>query len=289
MNTPTLDDTVKKIHFDEIVKKVQDLPTLPGIVMELLNAIDEEDVNISVLAQKVSHDQALTAKTLRFANSSLYGTSSKAATIQQAITFLGMQTVRNLIIAAAMTGCFPERRCAGFDFKAFWRHSMATAICAKSLARHIGSDQDQAYTAGLLHDIGRLVLVTRFPQHYEKAIAYRIDHDCHMLEAEREVLGIDHVQAGSALAMHWSLSETLRHAIAGHHEPETQDGITLAAIVHVADAIAHALDLSGIEDDVVPPISFSAWNGMNLDEPAYIGIFRETLSGFEQVNQILLA
>ena len=98
---PSYDQIVRKIHVDEMVKQVQDLPSLPAIVMELLNSIDEEDLDISVLADKVALDQSLTAKTLRFANSSLYGTSAKVTTIQQAITVLGVQSVRNLITAAA--------------------------------------------------------------------------------------------------------------------------------------------------------------------------------------------
>ena len=289
MNSPAFQHIVKKIQFDEIVKQIKDLPTLPAIVMELLNSIDQEDVDISVLASKVSQDQALTAKTLRFANSSLYGTSTKAATIQQAITFLGMQNVRNLITAAAVTGCFPERRCNGFDFKAFWRHSMATAVCAKSLAKHLRTNQDYAFTAGLLHDIGTLVIVTRFPQHYEKAIAYRTEHDCHMLDAEREVLGVDHVEAGHALALHWNFSEIMQHAIAGHHEPEAVADDALASIVHVANAMVHGLDLSGIEDDLVPPISASAWRRLELSEDTCVKVLRETISGYEIAHRVLLA
>ena len=154
-------------------RNLADLPSLPAVVMELLGSIDQEDVDISVLAKKVSHDQALTAKTLRLANSSAYGLQVKVTTIQQAITFLGFQTTRNLIIAAAVTGCFPEGQCAGFDDKAFWRHSIATAACAKVLARRMRFNQDYAFTAGLLHDIGRLVLVSSFPALYAQAIAAR--------------------------------------------------------------------------------------------------------------------
>ena len=120
---------------DDVVRNLLDLPSLPAVVMELLSSIDQEDVDISVLAKKVSHDQALTAKTLRLANSSLYGLQVKVTTISQAITFLGFQTTRNLITAAAVTGCFPEGLCAGFDHRAFWRHSIATAACPASASR----------------------------------------------------------------------------------------------------------------------------------------------------------
>ncbi|MRV74502.1 HDOD domain-containing protein [Duganella sp. FT92W] len=277
------------LTYDDIVNNLEDLPSLPAVVMELLNSIDQEDVDISVLAKKVSHDQALTAKTLRLANSSLYGLQVKVTTIQQAITFLGFQTTRNLITAAAVTGCFAEKHCQGFDHKAFWRHSIASAACARVLARQMRFNQDYAFTAGLLHDIGRLVLVACFPKDYERAIAYRDEHDCYMIEAERAVLGIDHVDAGMALAAHWNFSDTMKLAIAHHHTPEAQGAGFLSAIIHVADAIAHALDLAQMPDGLVPPVSTVAWTALGLDEEVYLQLFRETELQYEEIALVLLS
>src|SRR5476649_606533 len=225
------------LSYDDVVRTLDDLPSLPAVVMELLNSIDQDDVDISVLAKKVSYDQALTAKTLRLANSSLYGLQVKVTTIQQAITYLGFQTTRNLITAAAVTGCFAEGQCAGFDHKAFWRHSIATAACAK-------------------------VLVSCFPQQYERVIGYRAAHDCFPLEAERAVLGIDHVAAGVALAEHWNFSDTMKLAIAHHHDPDTPGAGFLSAIIHIADAVVHALDLAQMADGLVPPVSSVAWQAL---------------------------
>jgi putative nucleotidyltransferase with HDIG domain len=277
------------LSYDDVVRNLDDLPSLPAVVMELLNSIDQDDVDISVLAKKVSYDQALTAKTLRLANSSLYGLQVKVTTIQQAITYLGFQTTRNLITAAAVTGCFTEGHCPGFDHKAFWRHSIATAACAKVLARQMRFNQDYAFTAGLLHDIGRLVLVSCFPNQYSETIAYRADHDCYLLEAERAVLGVDHVDAGLALAEHWNFSDTMRLAIGGHHDPEAPGAGFLAAIIHVADAIVHALDLAQVQDDLVPPVSTVAWTALGLDEEIYLQLFRETELQYDEISMVLLS
>lgn len=277
------------LALDDVVSKLQDLPSLPAVVMELLSAIDQDDVDISVLAKKVSHDQALTAKTLRLANSSLYGLQVKVTTIQQAITFLGFQTTRNLITAAAMTGCFPEGLCPGFSDKAFWRHSIASAACCKVLARRLRFNQDYAFTAGLLHDIGRLVLVASFPAQYQEVMEWRSLHDSHVLEAEQAVLGVDHVQAGTALAEHWHFSDTMKMAIANHHDPDAPGAGLLAAIVHVANAIVHALDLASEEDDLVPTVSSAAWNAMGLNEEAYLHVFRETELQFDEIAMLLMA
>jgi putative nucleotidyltransferase with HDIG domain len=280
---------MSELTLDDLVRDLQDLPSLPAVVMELLSSIDQEDVDISVLAKKVSHDAALTAKTLRLANSSLYGLQVKVTTIQQAITFLGFQTTRNLITAAAVTGCFAEGQCPGFDDKAFWRHSIAAAACCKVLARRMRFNQDYAFTAGLLHDIGRLVLVSAYPAQYEEVMKYRVANDCLVLEAERAVLGLDHVVAGAALAEHWNFSDTMRLAIAHHHDPEAAGAGFLATIVHVANSIVHALDVAREDDDLVPPLSSVAWNALGLNEESYLHVFRETELQFEEITMVLMS
>ncbi|WP_028104617.1 HDOD domain-containing protein [Pseudoduganella violaceinigra] len=277
------------LSYDDVVKNLEDLPSLPAVVMELLNSIDQEEIDITVLAKKVSHDQALTAKTLRLANSSLFGLQVKVTTIQQAITFLGFQSTRNLITAAAVTGCFADKQCPGFDHRSFWRHSIAAAACAKVLARHVRFNQDYAFTAGLLHDIGRLVLVSSFPDRYAQVLVYQQENDCHALQAERAILGIDHVDAGLALAEHWNFSDTMRLAIAGHHDPGKAGAGFLAAIIHVADAVVHALDLAGKPDDMVPPVSTIAWKALHLNEDSYLHLFRETELQYEEIALVLLA
>lgn len=277
------------LTIQDIENNLTDLPSLPAVVMELLTSIDQEDVDISVLARKVSLDQALTAKTLRLANSSHSALQVKVTTIQQAITFLGFQATRGLITAAAVTSCFPEGKCPGFDDRAFWRHSIATAACAKVLARRMRVNQDFAFTAGLLHDIGRLVLVTSYPERYSAVLARRALEDRELIDVEREVLGVDHVAAGMALARHWHFSDTMLQAIAHHHDPETTGAGFLATIVHVANAIVHGLDLARDDDELVPPVSMVAWTALGLSEEAYLHVFHETELQFEEMSTVLMA
>jgi len=211
----------------------------------------------------------------------------KVTTIHQAITYLGFQTTRNLITAAALTGCFAAA-CPGFSHQAFWRHSVATAAAAQALARHLRFNQDYAFTGGLLHDIGRLVLVTCFPDQYAQVAAWRAAHDSVWLDAERAVLGVDHVEAGLALAAHWNFSDTMRLAIGHHHSPEAPGAGFLATIIHVADVLAHALDLAGVEEELVPPLSAVAWHAVALDEAACRQVFSETERQYGEVAAALL-
>jgi putative nucleotidyltransferase with HDIG domain len=278
-----------KLALEQLAEGIHDLPSLPVVVMDLLGTLEQDDVDVSVLAKKVSLDPALTAKTLRLANAAAFGLQVKVTTIQQALTFLGLQTTRNLITAAALSGCFPSGRCTGFDDKAFWRHASATAICARGLARRMRFNQDVAFTAGLLHDLGQLVLVCSHPNAYGAVLAWRKAHGCTLLDAERAVLGVDHVDAGVALATHWQFSDTMRQAIARHHAPETPGAGMLAAIVHVADAIVHALDIAGDADELVPPVSTVAWNAMGLNEEAYWYLFQETERQCGEMSAIMSA
>ena len=273
---------------DELTAGLDDLPSLPAVVMELLGSIDQEDADLTLLAKKVALDQALTAKTLRLANSSTFGLQVKVTTIQQALTFLGVQATRNLIMAASITGCFPSGRCPAFNDKAFWRLSIATAACARVLARHMHFNPDVAFTAGLLHGIGRLVLVTRYPEQYDAVLRERKRLDGDLLETERAMLGVDHLLAGAALAEHWQFSGTMQQAIAFYHAPETPGAGFLATIVHVANAVAHALDLAGDADELVPAVSSVAWTALGLPEETWLHVFRETELQFEEMTAILM-
>ncbi len=273
----------------EVVKTLRDLPALPVVVLELLSSLDQEDTNTHVLAEKVSHDQALSAKTLRLANSSFYGMPSKVTTIQQAIAILGFNSVRTLVTAAAVIGNFSQSEHPSFDFQAFWRHAIAAALCAKAMARQLRVNQDHAFIVGLLHDIGRLVLVTRSPKHFAEVEAHQAAQDCTLLEAEHAVLQIDHAMIGRALAEHWKFPVLLQKAIENHHTPDGGDSASLAAIVHVADCIVHALDLSGDERDLVPPVSAATWNSLNLSQEMLAQVFRETEMQFEEACHILVS
>lgn len=280
---------MKLLAVTDVIKSVRDLPSLPIIVMELLTSFEQPDANLSVLAEKVSHDQALAAKTLRLANSSFYGLSRKVTTIQQAITILGFDSIRALVVAAGATENFRSVKHPTFSFEIFWRHSIGVAVCSKQLARLINQNQNYAFVCGLMHDIGRLVLVTRFPSEYGAAIKYRDAQDCHMLEAENEVLGVDHAVVGRLLAESWKFPSIMQKAISNHHHPESSDMGGMPSIVHAANAIVHGLDLANTQNDLVPEISEDVWKSLNIRTVDLRRIFRDTESEFEAACQILAA
>lgn len=274
---------------EAIVASVRELPSLPAAVMELIQSLDNSEVNAEELAGKISNDQALAAKTLRLANSSFYGMSRQVTSIADATTILGLRTLHSVATAAGVAGNFSSVRCPGFDFNAFWRHCIGVALCARSLAQGARLEEGTAFTLGLLHDIGRLALASSFSAPYAEVLRHQHEQDCTALEAERAVLGTDHAQVGGLIAEHWRFAKDVVQAIAEHHEPKPATVAQLVDVVHVADNMAHALDLSHLEDDMVPPLSMPSWSRLALDERKCRQVFQRTESQHEAVCQALLS
>ena len=281
-------DEEHRTRLEAIVRHIKDLPTLPEVAQELLLELDNDESSLESISEKIAMDHALTAKVLKLANSSHFGLNSRVVTIQQAAALLGVQNIKNLLRMTILVNRFPATNCPGFDFRAFWRHSIATANCAELISRALHMKHDFAFTAGLLHDIGRLVLVIYYPSEYAEVIKYRDLNDCELIEAERYIMQTDHIDAGLALAQQWHFADAVQEAIKGHHQPDIKGIHALAPVVHIANAIVHALDLAQQENELVPLLSVHAWDTLGLNEAEYIAIFKETEMRFEALNQIFI-
>ncbi|PRC93362.1 HDOD domain-containing protein [Solimicrobium silvestre] len=279
---------MKNIDPNEISNSVQKLPALSAIVVELLSSIDQENIDIDDIAKKISYDHVLTIKTLRLANSSFYGMQHKISSVHEAIVILGFRNVRMLIATSAITSSFSATELQNFSFPSFWRHSIGTAVCAKEIAAHIGSNQEYAFIAGLIHDIGKLVLATQYSGQYEKTLEYQELHNCDPLIAERETLGTDHSAIGTIVAKHWKFPEEMQLAVSQHHPEEGEQVVHLAGVIHLANIFALALDFSNDERAVVPKISPFVWDNIKLDEQACNQIFVSSAKKFEEIAQILI-
>ena len=200
-----------------VVAGIRELPTLPSVAAYMLNHLDE-DVHLPKIVQMLSYDQVMTARILRFANSAYVGSAKSPGTVDEAIQLIGLNALREMVCISAVSGLMVPDRCPDFELKAFWRHAVATACFAASLARQAGASASHAFTAGLLHDIGRMVLACTFPADYSRTLRYQRETACAILRAEQATIGVDHVQTGVELSRRWQLGADLREAIAGHHD-----------------------------------------------------------------------
>ncbi|WP_294268111.1 HDOD domain-containing protein [Propionivibrio sp.] len=284
-------DASMRLDRDAVLKGVRNLPSLPAVVIELLQSMDNDDADTRQLATKLAHDQALAAKVLRVANSSFYGLQGKVDSIGDAIVVLGLHGLRTLAIAAAVTDVFASKdKQGGYDLLTFWRHSVAVGLCAREVARQRRMNEGNAFAAGLMHDIGRLALASCFPGHLTAVAQERIaTGDC-WLFAERRVLGLDHAEIGRLLTEHWRFPSLLSLAIGTHHAPDIQHE-PLATLINVADALGHRLDRSE-EDGVLvpePPLNEAAWAAVGLTEESAQSLVAVVEAQFESACAALIS
>jgi len=225
-----------------VLNHVQKLPSMPSIVLELWDNFNNDNVDIATLAKKIAQDQAIVARVLRVANSSFFGLSGQVGSISEAISVLGFNNLRGLVTAVSIINIFPHTE-KSFDWNAFWRHSIGTAVCARVLAKHVGLNSETAFTAGLLHDIGTLVMVMYFPQAFAQAHESSEASSIYSLQAERLALGMDHAALGGEVAKRWHFPAEIRAAVELHHT-EAGDGTkgNLSDVVYISNLFAHALD-----------------------------------------------
>ena len=266
----------------KVVARLRDLPALPTVIGVLLASFANEDIDVSQLARQISRDQVLTARLLRVANSAFYGLQSKVGTINEAIVVLGFRAVRSMVLAVGVGGMFRADSCQGFDPRAYVRHSVATGLAARGLAHLTGHNPELAFTGGILHDIGKLVLASCFAANYAQALAYRAQHDCPLVVAERDILGLDHAQVGAMLADAWRFPPVLRSAVAEHHAPAAATAEALADVIHVANAIAHGLGLMQNADELVMPVEPTAWRRLRLDSEKIRTILAAVADGVDE-------
>ena len=282
MSTP-----IRPISRDDLLAALRDLPPLPSVVLELVESLGHEELSATQYAAKISRDQALAAKILRLANSSFYGRGRQVRSMAEAITLLGLRTVRGAVTTAGLACSF--RSHPGFDQISFWRHSLGSALCAQALAAEMRRDDaDVAFTVGLLHDIGRLALANAFAPAYAEVEQWRHDRDCNIGDAEYAVLGIDHAEIGGLIARQWNFAPAIVDAISQHHVPPAAAPLTLTGVAHVSDAIAHALGLAGDVDEAVPTLVLPVWAACGLDDAACMRVFAQAEAQFETVCETLL-
>lgn len=225
---------------------IENLPTLPIVLRQVQKVLDNPHSNMNQIAAVVAKDQALASKTIRLVNSAYYGLRTRIPSICQAIVILGLNTLYNLMLGLSVIKTFDTTRLLGFDPQKFWEHCFGTALLSKKLAEKIGySDPEECFIAGLLHDIGRLVLQQFLNNEFEQVLLKSESDKKSLLLAEREVIGFDHSQVGMWLAEKWSLPEMLKVVMRYHHEPRILPG-EFKRYSQVLSIIAYANYLCGI-------------------------------------------
>lgn len=259
MTAPTL---------EMLLSKASALPTLPEVARYIITTIDDERADADSLVERINADPAVVARLLAAANSSAFGLSNRVDSTRQAILILGLEKVRGITLATALVDRVSPAS-AAFDPRLLWRHSLGVAVCAGAIAAQIGYNPETAFTAGLLHDIGHLLMFAAAPETFEKVLQRRQNLDENIVDAEHAVFGYDHAHAGGELARLWSLPGDIADGILGHHDPEAVDGGEMRDLVHLAEVLSHALDLGEQPNNKVPDLSEAACARLGIEWPIF--------------------
>jgi len=247
---------MSKEHLVRILDNIRDLPTLPTSYFKISKLLQDVNTPAREVSRVLETDQAIASKVLRLVNSSFFGFSRRVTQVSQAVMLLGYNAIRNAVLSISVFDTFPGTSSQRFDRREFWRHTIATAIVARHLARCLKLGQeDDAFAAGILHDLGKLVVDQCMPEQFRIILECIKDHEVSMFEAERQVLGATHAEIGEYLLEKWRLPHPLVEAVALHHTPHNiRSNPQLVSLVHLGDHISRRLKVGDGGDPLLPAI-----------------------------------
>jgi HD-like signal output (HDOD) protein len=275
-----------------LAANIKDLATLPDVALRIARMVDDPTSSATDIGREISNDAALTARLLRIANSPAYGQHGKINTISRAIAVLGVRQVRDLTVGLTAIRTFDGIANELVTMESFWRQSVLCAVAAGHIAaRSNGGRGESPFVAGLLHDIGHLVLFNRVPDLARQALLMSIDSadDLGVYLCERKIMGFDHGAVGVALARNWALPRSLQECIQFHHEPDlAQMHPVEVATVHIANSAAVLAEIGSTDLSDAPAISPAALRTLKLDSTSVIEIVLQTQESAQEILPFLV-
>lgn len=226
------------------------IPPFPPVAARLLSLLSDVSVDIRRVAELISSDATFTASLLHRVNSAEFAVRYPIANVQHAVTTLGLDRTREVIVSHA-TAAYTRKAMRTDELRTCWQHMVATAVVSDLIASSAGAFTNMAFTAGMMHDIGRLGLLVAYPKEYERIIRDSTAHCVDLLDFETDAFGMNHAEAGRLLADHWGLPEELRIVAGRHHDPCEGEELDLLRIVHVACRLADVLGY-GMAKELLP-------------------------------------
>lgn len=259
--------TKGEIRWTVLKKRIDQLKPLPGIARKIISGIEDSESSLSDLEQYILKDQALTANVLKVCNSAYYGFQYRISSIKRAVSLIGSKTLKNIVLAAALYDLYNDRF-DGYSLRKgeLMKHSLCCAMVAELIASEKKiKDLDVVFTAGLLHDMGKVVLDQYAFEKFNLIMDLVINENVPFLGAENRILGYDHAQVGGLVAKEWNLPEVLREAVSFHHQPEkAEENPEVVSIVHIADVISSMVGVGAGADGLANRVHQFAVSTINL-------------------------
>lgn len=268
----------------ELVKGIAKLASLPEVCIRVNEMVDDPRSSAAEIAKVISRDTALTAQLLRMANSAFYNFPSQVNTISRAVIVVGERELRYLVLALSAVRAFSSIPVELINMASFWRHSVYCGVVARLVASHCHVlHSERLFVAGLLHDVGMLVMMNRAPDEEKIALERSEAGEFSLAEAESDLFGFNHADVGLALMQQWNLPAPLCETVACHHAVGKAEEARLdAAIVHIADVIANRAELPVDHDGPMPEFDKEAWEITGLSEDSVEKISEEAVPLFAE-------
>jgi len=251
---------------EAVVQGMGPLASLPTIQVQVDCAIKHPTSSCEDIATVLGTDPALSARLLRIANSAFYGFPKQVEGIAEAVSIIGTRQLQELILTTVVLGQFHHVDTRLVDMKRFWRHSLACGLAARAIAGLRRENNTERYfVAGLLHDIGSLVLYQQFPERAQAALEHHLESGLPLDETESAVIGCSHSAVGAALITAWGLPNFFREATAKHHCTGRHSHTTETAIIHIGDVLTMALGLGSNGEIQLPVFNSTAWDLVGLE------------------------
>jgi HD-like signal output (HDOD) protein len=221
---------------------INELPTLSNVVLQLGRMLQDINTSAQDVAEIIENDQSIVTKMLKLVNSAFFGFSNKVSSVQHALMLLGFNTVRNVIVSIDVIDALKlQKKIQGFDITAFWRHAIGVAIISRHLDQaNGGHNQEDVFTAGIIHDIGKIVMAHYFSDRFQATWDTMQHERITFWESEHRHFPLNHAMIGEHLAKKWHLPHQMGRVIGQHHTDSRSDSVdSLIYIVHAADALQH--------------------------------------------------
>lgn len=252
MDISAIDNRVK-----QVVSNIRNLPTPPIVFQQIQKVMSDPNVSANEIASILSEDPAMSVKVLKLTNSAFYGLAREIYSVKHAVVIVGLEAIKNLVLSASVMDMFKENQQDQEFHEKYWRHSLAAGFCARILAKKLRArgmvNPDSAFSGGLLHDIGKIVICSFLPDEYAKFKSEReSDQQSADYEIEEKVLGYNHAQVGGVLADQWKLPERLAESITYHHHPQlSESDDPIAYIIHIANYVAKKTYYDGDDEYLI--------------------------------------
>jgi len=276
----------------DLVTGVIRLVSLPEVCLRVNEMMEEPSTSARTLGEVISRDTGLTARLLKIVNSSFYGFPSKIETVSRAVTVIGLRELRGLVLAASAVETFSKIPTEVLNRVHFWRHSVYCGVVAQLVAEECKVlHSERLFVAGLLHDIGKLIIAHRLPEQM-KTIKERVAAEQRFdYEIEQEELGFDHADVGGALLREWKMPPTLCDAVHYHHRPvDAEDSLMDAAMVHLANSITGMAE-EGLDVDLetmIQPVDEQVWNILGVDSSIIETVSKKAGPLFTDALEVIL-